>query len=152
MTNKAVNQMHQPPEGFVPVETTGPFVATLGTLYYRVVERGLVIALRIAESHLNRRGIAHGGMLMTLADTALGMNLARTREPRLWTVTVSLATEFLDAARLDDWIEAHVEIPKLGQRLAYANCHLKVGARRILQASGVFAIVRPALPDESSEG
>lgn len=147
-----MNRTQQVPEGFLPVETTGPFMATLGPLFYRPAEAGLVIALRIAEQHLNRRGIAHGGMLVTLADSAMGMNLARAREPRLWTVTASLATEFLDAARPRDWVEAHVEIPKLGRRLAYANCYLKVGARRILRASGVFAVVRPARSDESSEG
>lgn len=147
-----MNRMQQVPEGFLPVETTGPFMATLGPLYHRPAEGGLVIALRITEQHLNRRGIAHGGLLVTLADSAMGMNLARAREPRLWTVTASLSTEFLDAARAGDWVEAHVEILKLGRRLAYVSGYLMVGARRILRASGVFAIVRPARPDESSEG
>ena len=147
-----MNETPQPAEGFLPVESTGPFMATLGPLYYRPVEGGVIIALRIAEKHLNRRGIAHGGMLVTLADSAMGMNLARAREPRLWTVTTSLSTEFVDAARRGDWVEAHVEILKLGRRLAYANCYLIVGAKRILRASGVFAVVRPARPDESSEG
>lgn len=147
-----MNETPQPAEGFLPVESTGPFMATLGPLYYRPVEGGVIIALRIAEKHLNRRGIAHGGMLVTLADSAMGMNLARAREPRLWTVTTSLSTEFVDAARRGDWVEAHVDILKLGRRLAYANCYLIVGAKRILRASGVFAVVRPARPDESSEG
>jgi len=140
------------PEGFLPVETTGPFMATLGPLYYRPLVSGLIVALRIAEQHLNRRGIAHGGLLVTLADSAMGMNLARAREPRLWTVTTSLSTEFVDAARRGDWVEAHVDILKLGRRLAYVNCYLMIDARRILRASGVFAIVRPARPDEVSEG
>jgi len=140
------------PEGFLPVESTGPFMSMLGPLYYRPIDGGVIVALRIADKHLNRRGIAHGGMLVTLADSAMGINLGRTREPRLWTVTSSLATDFIAAARHGDWVEAHVEILKIGQRLAYASCYLKVGARRILRASGVFAVVRPARPDESSEG
>jgi len=147
-----LNETEAAPEGYLRVETTGPFMATLGPLYYRPRDSGLIIALRIAEQHLNRRGIAHGGMLVTLADSAMGMNLARAREPRLWTVTTSLSTEFIDAARRGDWVEAHVDILKLGRRLAYANCYLMIGARRILRASGVFAIVRPARPDEVSEG
>jgi uncharacterized protein (TIGR00369 family) len=149
MTN---GEILPPPEEFLPVETTGPFMAMLGPLYYRTVDGGMIIALRMAEKHLNRRGIAHGGMLVTLADSAMGMNLACTREPRLWTVTSSLSTDFIDAARKDDWVEAHVEILKIGARLAYASCYLTVGTRRILRASGVFAVVHPVRPDESSEG
>ncbi len=95
-----MNETQQPPEGFVPVESTGPFMATLGPLYYRPVEGGVIIALRIAENHLNRRGIAHGGMLVTLADSAMGMNLARAREPRLWTVTNSSSTPPRDGRSL----------------------------------------------------
>lgn len=148
-----MNEIQQQPAGFLPVETTGPFMATLGPLYYRPAEgRTIIVALRIAEQHLNRRGIAHGGLLVTLADSAMGMNLGRSREPRLWTVTTSLSTEFIDAARSGDWVEAHVEILKLGRRLAYANCYLIVGGKRILRASGVFAVVQPAKLDESSEG
>jgi uncharacterized protein (TIGR00369 family) len=127
-------------------------MAMLGPLYHRPVDGGVIIAVRMAEKHLNRRGIAHGGMLVTLADSAMGINLGRTREPRLWTVTSSLATDFIDAARLGDWVEARVEILKVGARLAYATCFLMVGKRRILRASGVFAVVHPVRPDESSEG
>lgn len=38
-----------------------------------------------------------------------------------------------------DWVEAHVDVQRIGSRLAFANCYLMVGERRILRASGVFA-------------
>lgn len=60
LRSETLSALQQVPEGFLPVETTGPFMATLGPLYYRPVEGGVIIALRIAEQHLNRRGIAHG--------------------------------------------------------------------------------------------
>ena len=62
-----------PPPGFEPLFRTSPFLDTVGPLFYRRdPERGLVIGLRIAEKHANARGIAHGGLLLTLADIALG--------------------------------------------------------------------------------
>jgi uncharacterized protein (TIGR00369 family) len=140
------------PEGFLPIEQTGPFMTMLGPIYYRRVDRGLIIALRIGERHLNRRGIAHGGMLAALADSALSINVARSRTPFLPTVTVSLSTDFADSARPGDWVEAHVDIQKIGRRLAYANCYLQVGEKRILRASGVFAVINASRPDESSDG
>ena len=111
-----------------------------------------IIGLRLEEKHLNTRGIAHGGMLVTLADTALGIALATSRTPPQPMVTVNLSTDFADAARAGDWIEAHVDIQKVGTRLAFANCYLVVGSKRILRASGVFALVPPAKPKESFEG
>lgn len=150
--HRPASEPQSPPEGFVLVEGSGPFMSTLGPEYFKHTEDGLIIALRIAEQHLNRSGIAHGGMLVTLADHALSVCLARSRKPWLRTVTASLATDFVDAARLGDWVEAHVDIQKVGRRLAYANCYLKVGKRRILRASGVFAVIDSGKPDEISEG
>ena len=111
-----------------------------------------MIALRVEEKHLNTRGIAHGGMLVTLADSALGIALATSRTPPTPMVTVNLSTDFADAAHAGDWIEAHVDIQKVGARLAFANCYLVVGNKRILRASGVFAVVPPVKPKESFEG
>ncbi len=140
------------PEGFRPIQRGGPFLTALGPLYVNTSGETPVIGLRVEEKHLNTRGIAHGGMLVTLADSALGIALAMSRTPPGPMVTVNLSTDFADAARADDWIEAHVDIQKVGARLAFANCYLVVGTRRILRASGVFALVPPARPKESFEG
>jgi uncharacterized protein (TIGR00369 family) len=140
------------PEGFRPIQRGGPFLTALGPLYVNTSGEMPVIGLRVEEKHLNTRGIAHGGMLVTLADSALGIALAMSRTPPQPMVTVNLSTDFADAARADDWIEAHVDIQKVGARLAFANCYLVVGTRRILRASGVFALVPPVRPKESFEG
>lgn len=144
----------QIPEGFAPVPRRGgAFLdAALGPLYMKSDGAAKVFGLRIGERHLNSRGIAHGGMLATLADTVLGIALATSRTPPNPMVTVSLTTDFADAARDGDWVEARVDIQKIGTRLAFANCYLAVGARRILRASGVFAVVAPAKRPETFEG
>ncbi len=140
------------PEGFQPLDRGGPFLRLLGPLYHRREAGGIVIALRIEERHLNTRGIAHGGMLVTLADSALGIALSMSRSPPQPMVTVSLTTDFADVARLGDWLEARVDIQKVGSHMAFANCYLSIGERRILRASGVFALVAPARPKEDFEG
>jgi len=147
------------PEGFVRIERGGHFLSSLGPLYAKRTETGLVIAMRIEEKHLNTRGIAHGGMLVTLADSALGIavaNHARERAaenaaPRSF-VTVNLSVDFIASAHEGDFVEAHVGIEKVGARLAFATCFLHVGKRRVLRASGVFATVAPAKPKERFEG
>jgi len=135
------------PEGFVPLAFGGPYFRALGPMHGRRQEGGgLIIGLRIAESHLNIQGFTHGGMLTTLADGALGLNLAIARGQRGAQVTVSLTADFLSSARLGDWLEARVAITRMGQRLAYANCDLMVGSRQVLRSSAVFAFVDRPLP------
>ena len=133
------------PAGFTLLERhAGPFLSSLGPLFVKEEGGATVLGLHIAASHLNTRGLAHGGMLVTLADSALGIALARARTPPQPMVTVSLSTDFTEAVRAGDWIEAHVEIDKIGARLAFATCHLVCAGRRVLRASGVFAVVARA--------
>ena len=52
---------------------------------------------------------------------------------------MSLNLDFLGSGRPGDWIEAHVTLDKMGARLRFGTCQLKVGERVLLKASGVFA-------------
>jgi acyl-CoA thioesterase FadM len=54
-------------------------------------------------------------------------------------VTAHLAVDYAGAARLGDWVESRVEIQRVGARLAFANCYLVAGERRIVRASAIFA-------------
>ena len=141
------------PDGFKALQRgKSPFLSALGTLYARGEGSSMVIGLRIDERHLNTRGVAHGGMLVTLADTALGIVIAMSRTPPNPMVTVNLTADFAEAARAGDWVEARVDLQKMGSRLALASCHLWVGERRILRASGIFAHVAPVPHEGPFEG
>jgi acyl-coenzyme A thioesterase 13 len=141
------------PQGFKVLRRgNSPFLSSLGQLYARKDGEDLIIALRIVRQHLNTRGVAHGGMLVTLADSALGIVIASSHTPPQPMVTVNLTADFSDAAREGDWVEARVDVQKLGKRLAFANCNLWVGEKRILRASGIFAHVRPAGNEGAFEG
>ena len=136
------------PEGFERLCRGGPFMADVGPLYCRRTGAGTVIALRVATRHTNMRGIAHGGMLAALADSALGISLSLACADEVSFVTVNLSTDFIAAARPGDWVEAHVEIVRIGKRMAFAHCYLQVGDVRILRASGVFAVMAPLTQEQ----
>lgn len=140
------------PPGFAPLGRGGPFLRLFGPLYARETGASTIIGLRIEEKHLNTGGVAHGGMLVTLADSALGIALWDALPSRERMVTVSLTTDFVEAARLGEFVEAHVDVQKMGKRLAFASCYLFVGERRILRASGVFAILPSPRSKEGFEG
>ena len=132
------------PAGFTALRRgSSAFLSSLGTLYGKGEGREIVIAMRIDERHLNTRGVAHGGMLVTLADSALGIVISLSQQTAQPFATVNLSADFADAARAGDWVEARVDVQKIGKRLAFASCHLSVGDRRILRASGIFARAAP---------
>ena len=141
------------PPGFKPLHVGGAYFQQLGPVYSRRVDDGgVVIALRVSARHLNIQGITHGGMLATSADGALGINIAMARERRSAQVTVSLTADFLSGGRLGDWLEAHTTITRMGQRMAYASCDLRVGTRHVLRSSGVFAFVDRPWPPAAGSG
>ena len=127
------------PAGFAPLFRTSPFLEATGPFYFRRDGEHLTVALRVLEKHVNARGFAHGGLLMTLADIALGYSLAYREDPPASFVTANLTADFAGSAKLGDWVEAHVDIQKSGTRLAFANAYLVVEGERILRASAVFA-------------
>jgi len=133
------------PDGFAPLFRTSPFLDVLGPFYHRRDGRALILGVRIAEKPCNARGTAHGWLLMTLADIALGYSLAYAEDPPASLTTANLSVDFAGSAKLGDWLEARTDIQKLGGRLAFANAYLSVGEERIVRASAVF--VRGGRPE-----
>lgn len=144
----------QIPEGFEPVQSGTPFVDLAGPFYFK--EEGAVVAigLLIEEKHCNSAGIAHGGLISTMADIALGNSIGHAsisdEERQQWRstgeltrppvprVTVSMTTDYAGSAKVGDWIEMHVDIQRLGKSLSFANAYLDLDGYRIARASRVY--------------
>lgn len=135
-----------PPPGFTPIGSTSPFNDLVGPLHEKRDLGGWVIGLRVTQKHLNRRGIVHGGMISTLVDFAMGYTTALAEEPPRKLVTVSLSVDFAGNARRGDWVEARVDLMRVGQRVAFVNCMVwRVAADaevRIARASATFLLLQ----------
>lgn len=129
------------PHGFELLFRSSPFLDLLGPFYYRENDDGFIVGIRVQEKHANARGLAHGGLFMTLADIALGYSAAFSKDPPLKLVTTSLATDFAGSAKVGDWLEATVDVHKTGSRLVFANSYISVGEKRVVRASASFLIV-----------
>lgn len=99
-----------------------------------------IIGLRVLPFHANGRGNAHGGLLMTLCDIALGYLTTASVSSRPSLTTANVTTDFAGSAKVGDWIEAHVDVQKVGRTLAFANCYVVCEGRRIVHASGIFSV------------
>jgi acyl-coenzyme A thioesterase 13 len=126
------------PPGFEPLFRTSPFLDALGPFYSRRDESGLSIGVRLAPKHANARGVAHGGLLLTLCDIALGYAAAYSQDPPVTLTTAQISADFAGSARIGDWVESRADVQRVGGRLAFVNVYLVVNSARIVRASGVY--------------
>jgi acyl-coenzyme A thioesterase 13 len=130
----------EPPPGFEPLFRTSPFLDLVGPLFHRKGPDGtFVVGLRVLPKHANARGTAHGGLLMTLLDIAIGYRTSLSQNPPAALTTASMTADFAGAPKVGDWVEAHVDVQKVGGRLAFANAFLVVNGERVVRGSAVFS-------------
>ena len=138
------------PEGFqlhTMSATAEKFLTLLGPWYYKnhVHDDGhheKIFGILIEDKHTNIWGSAHGGMLISMADSALGYNLSRATDPPQKLVTVHLNSDFIASPKPGDWVHTEIKIHKIGAKMSFADCYLKVGDKLILRTSGVFTMLQ----------
>ena len=98
--------------------------------------------MRVEPRHHNRGKSIHGGILAFFVDTAFTYACSKARDPSTKAaVTTHLSIDFAGAASAGDWIEAHVDLMRMGKRVAFVNCFVFKGAIRIARASATFQIL-----------
>jgi uncharacterized protein (TIGR00369 family) len=89
------------------------------------------IAFEANPQHLNLQGLVHGGILATLADTAMGLAVRTVLEPGRRHVTVQLGIEFLSPGR-PGRIIARGRSVKIGTQLGFAEADVMNADGRLL--------------------
>jgi uncharacterized protein (TIGR00369 family) len=89
------------------------------------------IAFEAGPHHLNLQGLVHGGLLATLADTAMGLAVRTVLQPGRRHVTVQLGVEFLSPGR-PGTIVAHGRSVKIGSQLGFAEADVTDPKGRLL--------------------
>jgi len=92
---------------------------------------GADVAFEAGPEHVNLQGLVHGGMLATLADTAMGLAVRTMLEPGRRHVTVQLGIEFLSPGR-EGRIVARGRIVKVGRQLGFAEADVVDEHGRVL--------------------
>ena len=129
------------PAGYEPLFRTSPFLDATGPWFYRQLPEGFVVGLRVDTRHTNASGTAHGGLIATLADIALGYVTASSQKPPLRMTTTSLGLDFVGTAKVGDWLDAHVSIIKVGSRLAFANAMITADGSPVASTRALFLVV-----------
>jgi uncharacterized protein (TIGR00369 family) len=113
-----------------------PFHTYMGFNLERMADGEAVATLELAEHHCNKRGVAHGGVVSSLLDTALGAAVISTMPKEWWCATISLSIQFLGGVTSGKLI-ATGRVIRRGRRVAFANGEIRDEAgRRIASAEG----------------
>lgn len=96
-----------------------------------------------ADKHRNHIGIVHGGMLTSFADQAMGMTGRRATGEKPH-ATIEIGMQFVGAVQVGDFVEAHCEVVRQTRSLLFVETKLKVGARVVGSASGIWKILGEA--------
>jgi hypothetical protein len=89
-----MGQAEDPPPGFEAYAEPSGFLERIGPLLQRRTGDAVLFGVRIAEHHCNRRGMAHGGLIVALADIALGKTGEWLSRPPVSLLTASLTVDF----------------------------------------------------------
>jgi uncharacterized protein (TIGR00369 family) len=127
-------------QGFHALPRQSAYVTNaVGPLFQRIAEGRLVLGLRVTDQHVNARGFAHGGLLTTVADIALGHALRVDRRGTL-PLTVGITIDFFSPVPVGSWLEAHTEVHRVSARLGFSSAELFVGSELVARAIGTFSM------------
>ena len=108
-----------------------------GPFYERFEGGEGVTAFRAGIEHMNGGGFMHGGCLMTFADSAL-FTVARPAMEGSFGVTVNLAGDFLDGAKVGEFMEARGQITRAARSLVFVRGLVTADARPVLSFTGII--------------
>jgi acyl-coenzyme A thioesterase PaaI-like protein len=135
------------PQGFVPVQTEG-FGGYAGPVARGEDGSGTVFLFDIARQHLNGDDRLHGGMMMSLVSIVMGevANTTAAAQDGATARPLSVNCDFVSAGEPGERVEGRAEVTRATRSVLFINGELRVGARILMTATGVYAIKTTARP------
>lgn len=93
------------------------------------------LAVTAGEKHTNPMGKVHGGLIMSIADAAMGNSI---RSLGITAVTADCSVSFPGAAQLGDIITVKGKVTKAGKNLLFAEAQVYANDKIIGQSKGTF--------------
>lgn len=134
-----VDEHSAAPEGFVPRVLRGPFFG--GRTVFTGGALTDLFAARISGDDCNGLGIAHGGVIATLADIFLVGFIAAQLPAHARLVTASLSVDYLGPSRAGDWLLGRIHAHRIGRRQCVASGEFRVGERTVALIKASCAIL-----------
>lgn len=128
------------PDGFVRRKRRSPLTDPWEPIYFKRTDRVVILGLRLAEPHTNGHGLIHGGLIAALSDIAMGYSCGY-QSGAAQLVTIGLAVDYVDSARIGQWLAIEPEVIRTGSTICFAQCFAKADDIMIARASASFRVV-----------
>jgi uncharacterized protein (TIGR00369 family) len=120
-----------------------PFWSLIGMKVDSIEEDRARIKLKVTRNLLNGNNILHGGVVTTLLDAAMGINLKLNIVDAPY-ATISLTSQFIKIVKEDETIYGTAEIIQNGRSVACVEARLtNENGELIGMGLGTFKINRP---------
>ena len=95
--------------------------------------------MTVSDKHLNSVNFAHGGFLMSYADSVGGFHAYnKVKKP---IVTVNLNCNFIKPAPINSWLLAKGKVKMCGKSLIFIEIEMFIKKNLVFSANGVWKIV-----------
>ena len=131
------------PDGFTRHTRSSPLTEPWEPIYSKATDRAVLIGLRLARPHTNSRGMAHGGLITSLADNAMGHSCGLVLGGGARLLTVNLSVDFVGSAQVGQWLQVDSEVIKTGSRLCFAQALITADGVPCARANGTFSVAPP---------
>ena len=119
-----------------------PFYRWSGMALADAEDGSVTVALDLADHHLNLQGLAHGGVIATLADAAMGLSLRTALEPGRRHVSIEIGVHYLRPVTRGR-VRAIGRAVRVGREIAYAQADVLDATDRLLaRADGTYSVTR----------
>jgi uncharacterized protein (TIGR00369 family) len=108
------------------------------------VGEGTATVEMVASEHMaNHSGNVHGGLISTLADSAMGRSVWTIKPGIRHAASFDLKLSFVAAARIGETLRATGKVVHAGRRTCVTECRVEgSGGKLIATASGTFMVKR----------
>lgn len=101
------------------------------------------VEMQATEDMANTAGFVHGGMISTLADSAMGRSVRTVKPGVVRAMSFDLKLNFISPARVGEKLRATGRVVHAGRRTMVAECRVEdAGGRLVATASATFAVTR----------
>ena len=124
------------PEGYEPINQTEHHIRHIGDGFHRRDEEGnLIMAFWIKKENCNSADVAHGGMLMSIADYSLASASMPSRDK--YVATISFRSEFIAPAKIHSLAEIHTLVTKTTKSLVFGEGKIFCAGEIVFSFSGI---------------